>query len=646
VRRLALLLALGLHAQALARPFPGHAWLDVADRVELGAALDPEVERAIAEPLAQSVGRESAFAEALLRARVHLRADGIVEEERVQVRRFLSDSGAQMGGNLVFEVASLQGRAAIARAQVVSADGRRHAVEPSTVQVVNGPRSDLFSDTHAVVVPYPALAPGAVAVLALRLEWRQRDWPLPWSLLRFARGQVPLARFVLDVEWDESVAAPVWAADPAIACATSGERRLRCAASELEPIPNDPEVETWWDLLPQVVVAEPSRWSELARREGDLVERQARETPAILAAARRLVDGAADPAARLERIHRFVADEVRYVGLEHGRAAVEPRAAHVTLKRRYGDCKDMVTLFVALARAVGLRARPVLVASELRDPARLLAPSWKYFDHMIACVGGVENEPVCLDLTAPGLPTGTLPLGVQGRVALDLEPETAAPRVLPRESHPLRVDVESEIDVGCDGAIRTRTQREFRGNWGPFLRARLLGLRDSERRRFAEEEARDALGRDATFEVTVDLQDEPSDPVRMTVVSTTPMSGSLETARRWIDWDEWLLRYGRDLATKNRHHPYTLKGLRYRARHRYHVCERLRPTQLGPQLLLQSGFGRLYRSYRLDGTDVTVSTTLEARSRDVAGDERERLNRFVERALAQTRIWFALAPAP
>ena len=108
--------------------------------------------------------------------------------------------------------------------------------------------------------------------------------------------------------------------------------------------------------------------------------------------ARKLVAGLDDRYREVERIHRFVADEIRYVALEHGAAAVAPTAVERTLDVRYGDCKGKVALFLALARQVGIPAFPVLVSTGRNELDKLIGPSVGYFDHMIACARTDEGE--------------------------------------------------------------------------------------------------------------------------------------------------------------------------------------------------------------------------------------------------------------
>jgi transglutaminase-like putative cysteine protease len=51
------------------------------------------------------------------------------------------------------------------------------------------------------------------------------------------------------------------------------------------------------------------------------------------------------------------------VSLSLGIGGYQPRTPASVLETQYGDCKDKATLFVALARRMGVNAFPVLLSS-------------------------------------------------------------------------------------------------------------------------------------------------------------------------------------------------------------------------------------------------------------------------------------------
>jgi Domain of Unknown Function with PDB structure (DUF3857)/Transglutaminase-like superfamily len=80
---------------------------------------------------------------------------------------------------------------------------------------------------------------------------------------------------------------------------------------------------------------------------------------------------------------QFVQDEVRYFGIEIGASSERPADPSTVLARRFGDCKDKSLLFVAIMRALGIQAWPVLVNSTYGRTIMSWQPSASAFDHCI-----------------------------------------------------------------------------------------------------------------------------------------------------------------------------------------------------------------------------------------------------------------------
>src|SRR3989442_1196585 len=118
-------------------------------------------------------------------------------------------------------------------------------------------------------------------------------------------------------------------------------------------------------------VAAPVQWADVARWYGGLSRDRYRMTPGLDSALGTVVTGARTLDDSLRALHRWVAQDFRYVSLSLGIGGFQPRLPAAVLATRYGDCKDKATLFIALARRLGLHADPVLLSSSggiARDP--------------------------------------------------------------------------------------------------------------------------------------------------------------------------------------------------------------------------------------------------------------------------------------
>ena len=96
-----------------------------------------------------------------------------------------------------------------------------------------------------------------------------------------------------------------------------------------------------------------------------------------------LFDEKDDTETKMLKVIRFVQNEIRYRGENHGVFTHTPKPATTTLKKRAGDCKDKSNLMMCLLNAIGIRARMVLVNTQYGSKVAELAPSPYQFDHMI-----------------------------------------------------------------------------------------------------------------------------------------------------------------------------------------------------------------------------------------------------------------------
>jgi len=186
-------------------------------------------------------------------------------------------------------------------------------------------------------------------------------------------------------------------------------------------------------------VAAPMQWGDVARWYGTLSRDRYDVTPVLDSALASVVANARTLDDSLRALHRWVAQDFRYVSLSLGIGGFQPRLPAAVLATRYGDCKDKATLFIALARRFGLRAYPVLLSSTggiARDRPSALA-----FDHMIAAVER-SGRYLYLDLTSELTPFGSLPPSEQGEFGLMVHPDGSGEEVtFPSDSTTANRDV-------------------------------------------------------------------------------------------------------------------------------------------------------------------------------------------------------------
>ena len=159
-------------------------------------------------------------------------------------------------------------------------------------------------------------------------------------------------------------------------------------------------------LKQQVQFSEYADWADVARWGVGLFAPAAGDGAAIDRQAAEIKAQSGEPEKQLVAALHFVQADVRYFGTEIGPNSHKPALPDKVIEQRFGDCKDKVSLLIALLRRLDIPAAPVLVSTALRGHVDEMLPSPLAFDHVIARVE-LKGRSYFLDATR-GHQTGEL----------------------------------------------------------------------------------------------------------------------------------------------------------------------------------------------------------------------------------------------
>ncbi len=94
----------------------------------------------------------------------------------------------------------------------------------------------------------------------------------------------------------------------------------------------------------------------------------------------------------------FVQDDIRYLGIEIGVGGFIPSFPDVTLKRRYGDCKDKTFLLLNILKLLEIEAYPVLANTDYGENLGDDGPRLDAFNHVLT-TAIVDGKKYWLDPT-------------------------------------------------------------------------------------------------------------------------------------------------------------------------------------------------------------------------------------------------------
>jgi TPR repeat protein len=164
-----------------------------------------------------------------------------------------------------------------------------------------------------------------------------------------------------------------------------------------------------------------------------------------------IVGDATDTRLKVERIHNWVARNIRYVGIGFEDGGWTSQPASAVLASRYGDCKAHATILKALLAAQGIEAN--LVAVNADGQYTLTEVATANFNHAIAYVPQLDQY---LDPTVSLLAFGSVPPNLDGKPALNIDKGTLASiPVAKPESFTFATD--TDYTLAGDGTRRARS---------------------------------------------------------------------------------------------------------------------------------------------------------------------------------------------
>ena len=130
-----------------------------------------------------------------------------------------------------------------------------------------------------------------------------------------------------------------------------------------------------------------------------------------------ITKGATTDRQKAERIYQWVQQNIKYIAFEDGMGGFIPREAAAVCTRRFGDCKDMSSLLVAMCRIAGLDAYFTWIGTRRKPYTYEQVPLPIVDDHMI-CTVKLGSDYIFMDGTDAVIPFGNPPSGIQGKEAL------------------------------------------------------------------------------------------------------------------------------------------------------------------------------------------------------------------------------------
>ena len=310
-----------------------------------------------------------------------------------------------------------------------------------------------------------------------------------------------------------------------------------CCTNSPQAFP-EPDMPPLYNEVQNLRISTTPDWEAISRWYWELcAPHLAMTNDALVVTAQGLV-GATD-GETMRSVYRWVSQNVRYMGLtmEDTSPGYAPHDVNVTFDNRYGVCRDKAALLVAMLRAAGVTAYPVLINAGSKMDREVPLP---FFNHAIVAVANPDpagEKYILMDPTDESS-RDLMPSYLSDCSYLVARPEGETLLVTPAPAADLNaVRVETLGALEEDGSVIATVAIGFTGLNDNMYRGQLLRRKPEERRKFFERIVRSAAaGAELqSFELTPeDLQDvaEPLQAVLLVRYPETLLRG--ETREEFV----------------------------------------------------------------------------------------------------------------
>lgn len=251
----------------------------------------------------------------------------------------------------------------------IGPDGHQYTMKDTEYQEIGAEGGGLlYEDERARVASPPGADPGGVVACEFERQIRPYMSEETWGF----QQTIPLVHSVFEIDlppgWSHLA---VWFKHDSIQPTEVTPGHFRWEATNIPEInltdvplaPSEPSLAARMVVhySAQTLPQGDALWAKIGNWYEDLAAPRSEGTSDIAAKSRSLVAPDADFTLRIQKVAKFLQEEIRYVGIEIGIGGWQPHAATDVYRNRYGDCKDKATLLIAMLDAVGIRATWVLV---------------------------------------------------------------------------------------------------------------------------------------------------------------------------------------------------------------------------------------------------------------------------------------------
>ncbi len=258
------------------------------------------------------------------------------------------------------------------------------------------------------------------------------------------------------------------------------------------------------DVAQQLILSSIPDWNYVANWYSDLSNIKTHADKEIKEKVAGLLAGNehASDLVKARLLYNYIEENFHYSAVPFLHSALIPQSASRTFSAKLGDCKDLATLFVSMAREAGLDASLVLVSTRGEDDNEFQLPTIA-FNHCIARLHSNNNDYI-IELTNNYLPFATMFFSILNANGLYIPKDggTATNASIVKLNTPVApVNINyrtSKVTLSGNKALVHRHVAKL-GSESAFMRIYFKGLSESEQIKKLGEDINTEFGKNVTM---------------------------------------------------------------------------------------------------------------------------------------------------
>ena len=423
---------------------------------------------------------------------LELKEDFSFTSKTHKILKILNDSGKDLGE---VPVPYEKGREKVTKLEafVITPDGEKHTnTKIQDLKVYEG--LGMYSDSRMKVISFPQVGVGSVLDYALEIE--AKESPIKnafWQEYHF-KYSLPIKEAKITFTFPKSIGMQYKEFNldykPTITeteTTITYSWHLKNIYHKYRSVSYSPPPKA--DRMENVVeFSSLKTWADVSNWYYSLIQKNLKINSSITRAAKKSVKGQEGIKNKTRAILEYIQKNFRYVSMSFGDNTLEPHPTSQVFRNKYGDCKDLSLLCLAMLDIVGIKSHLALFNDEfsISDPQHDL-PYPTLFNHVVLVVKDKEDGDFFIDPLLEGYDIGEYPLAYQQAYTFVITPDGGYFSRLPVFDEERTLETKKVVtDIKPDGSAMVDVQSLWSLGFSIEMRENMRSAPESKKEEFFE----------------------------------------------------------------------------------------------------------------------------------------------------------------